>query len=128
LRFPTLEEAIACNEAVRESSEVSTTADDDDLDRVDRALRRAASQRDPIEAVASILYEITAAQGFYEGNKRTAVLLARWLIGINMSIEPDALIPPDDERLGDLLIATARGDDTYRALRELLIERAEVTG
>ena len=76
----------------------------------------------------SILYEITAAQGFYEGNKRTAVLLARWFIVTNMSIDPDALIPPDDERLGDLLIATARGDDTYRAVRELLIKRAEETG
>lgn len=124
MRFPTLHEAIACNEAVRESSEVSPTADDDDLDRVDGALRRAGTRADPIEAAAAIVYEVAAAQGFYEGNKRTAILLARWFISTNTTLDPDTLIQPDDQPLGELLIATARGEDRYGAVYGLLRERA----
>src|SRR6516165_5830176 len=105
VRFLTLDEAIACNEAVREPAEVSPTPGDDDLDRVEQALVRAQIQKDPIDAAASLAYEVTSAQGFYEGNKRTALLLARWFIGENTDRDPDALIPPDDRRLGDLLIA-----------------------
>lgn len=123
MRFPTLDEAIACNEAVRESSEASPSADDDDLERVDRALDKARRRTEPLEAAASVLYEVTAAQGFYEGNKRTAVLLARWFIATNTAFDPDDLIRPDDRRLGDLLVAAARGEPTYEALLELLRER-----
>jgi prophage maintenance system killer protein len=123
LRFPTLEEAVACNEAVRESSEASSTAEDDDLGRVDRALARARQHGEPIKAAASLIYEVTAAQGFFEGNKRTAVLLTRRFIATNTGIEPDVLIRPDDHEHGDLLIAAARGEGGYEAILELLTAR-----
>jgi prophage maintenance system killer protein len=124
LRFPTLEEAIACNEAVREPNEVSPSADDDDLERVERALLRAGEHSDPIAAAASLAYEVTFAQGFYEGNKRTAVLLARWFIAQNTDLNPDLLIPPDDHSLADLLVAAARGEHVADDLEALLSERA----
>lgn len=123
MRFPTLEEAIACNEAVREPNEASPSADDDDLERVQQALLRAETRTDPIEAAASLAYEITFAQGFYEGNKRTAVLLARWFIAENTDRDPDELIPPDDQRLGDLLVAAARGERVAEEIRTLLTGR-----
>ena len=124
MRFPTLDEIIACNEAVREPDEASPSADDDDLDRFARALERAAIENGPIEAAAGLAFQITYAQGFYEGNKRTAALIARWFIAVNTAFDPDTLIPPDDHELGDLLIAAARGEQTYDAIRTLLQRRA----
>ncbi|HEY6426593.1 MAG TPA: Fic family protein, partial [Acidimicrobiales bacterium] len=119
MRFPTLEEAIACNEAVREPTEVSPSADDDEPERVEQALRRAQEHGDPIEAAASLLHEVTTAQGFYEGNKRTAVLLTRWFIAMNTNTDPDVLIRPADTELGDLLVAAARGAGSFEAIVDL---------
>ena len=101
MRFPTLEETIACNEAVRQPDEVSLSADDDDLERVARALDLAGVQADPIDAAAALAFEITRAQGFYKGNKRTAVLIARWAIRTNASVDPDQVVPPDDRVFAD---------------------------
>jgi prophage maintenance system killer protein len=86
VRFPSLDEVIACNEAVRGPDEASPSAEDDDLDLVRRALERAQAEADPVGAAAALLYEIVAAQGFFEGNKRTAVIVARWFIRQNTSI------------------------------------------
>ena len=77
MRFPTLDEVIAANEAVRGPDETSPTPEDDDLDRVAGALDRARAENDPIQAAAALAFEIAFAQGFYEGNKRTALLIAR---------------------------------------------------
>jgi len=128
VRFPTLDEAIACNEAVREPSEVSPSANDDDLEQVARALERARAETDPVDAAAALAFELATAQGFYEGNKRTAVLLARWFITINTAIDPDRLIPPDDQVLGNLLISAARGDPVGTHVRTLLRRRAGTAG
>jgi hypothetical protein len=108
VRFPTLDEVIACNEAVRAPDEASPGADDDDLDRVAEALEQAAYEHDPIDAAAALASKIAYAQGFYEGNKRTAVLIARWFIATNTDVDPDQLVRPDDHELGDLMIAAAR--------------------
>lgn len=124
MRFPTLDEVIACNEAVREPDEASPSVDDDDLELVQRAVERAESEVDALEAVAALLYEIVAAQGFFEGNKRTAVLVARWFIRENMDTDPDRLIAPDDHELGALLVRTASGDRNGAAIQALLRRRA----
>jgi Fic/DOC family protein len=128
VRFPSLEEVIACNEAVREPDEVSPSADDDDLDRVASALDRARVEPDPLGAAAALAFELTSAQGFHEGNKRTAALIARWFIRANTDIDADRVIPPDDHEFGDLLIAAARGDQVGAEIRTLLRRRAEVAG
>jgi prophage maintenance system killer protein len=123
VRFPSLDEAIACNEAVRGPDESSMSADDDDLERVDRALQRVRAETDPVDAAAALAYEITAAQGFYEGNKRTATVLARWFLSVNTDLDVDELIPPDDREFADLLIAAARGDEIRDEIRGLLRDR-----
>ena len=123
MRFPTLDEVIACNEAVREPDEVSPSADDDDLELVQRALERAQTQADPVDAAAALLYELVAAQGFFEGNKRTAVIVVRWFIRQNMDIDPDELIKPDDQELGALLVRTAGGARNEAAIKSMLRER-----
>lgn len=124
MRFPSLEEVIACNEAVREPDEISLNADDDDLDRVARALDRARVASDPLDVAAALDFELTSAQAFHEGNKRTAALIARWFIGANTDIDADRIIKPDDHEFGDLLIAAARGDDVGAEIRSLFHRRA----
>ena len=124
MRFPSLEELIACNEAVREPDEVSPSAEDDDLDRVARALERARVESDPLDIAAALAFELTSAQGFHEGNKRTAALIARWFIRANTDLEPDRIIKPDDPEFGDLLIAAARGEDVRVEIRGLFQDRA----
>jgi hypothetical protein len=69
VRFPSVEEVIACNEAVRTPDEVSPTPEDDDIERVARALGRARATSDPIDVAAALAFELTSAQGFHEGNK-----------------------------------------------------------
>lgn len=124
MRFPTLDEVIAANEAVRGPDETSPTVDDDDLDRVASALDRARAENDPIQAAAALAFEIAFSQGFYEGNKRTALLIARWFLRANTEGDPDTIIPPDDRELGDLLIAAARGENSEQAIRTLFRTRA----
>ncbi len=123
MRFPTLDEVIACNEAARGPGEASPSAEDDDLDRVDRALTRAQIKTDPIDAAAALAYEITAAQGFYEANKRTGFLLARWFLHVNTNLDVEGIIPPDDHELPDLLIAAARGERVGETIETLLHSR-----
>ena len=124
MRFPTLDEVIACNELVREPDELSPSAEDDDLDLVETALDRARHITDATDAAAVLVYEITAAQGFFEGNKRTAVLIGRWFLSVNTERDPDDLIRPDDQELGAILLRAARGDDVKDKVVALLQKRA----
>ncbi|MGQ0805696.1 MAG: Fic family protein [Actinomycetota bacterium] len=119
---------IACNEAVRGRDEASPSAEDDDLARVARALDRARIDADPIDVAAALAFELTSAQAFHEGNKRTAALIARWFIRTNTDIDPDRIIKPDDPEFADLLIAAARGDDVRAEIRGLFHRRAATHG
>jgi hypothetical protein len=67
--------------------------------------------------------QLVVAQGFFEGNKRTAVIIARWFIRENTDIDPDELIRPDDRELGGLLVRTARGERIEAEIRALLHRR-----
>src|SRR4051812_46771852 len=55
----------------------------DDLDRVQRALNSIAGLDDLIEAAAVLAYRVARAQDVGEGNKRTALALAKWLLDRN---------------------------------------------
>lgn len=124
MRFPTLDEVIACNELVRDPDELSPSADDDDLDLVEAALDRARVVTDAVDAAGVLVYQIAAAQGFFEGNKRTAVLIGRWFLDANTDRDPDDLIRPDDRELGAILLRAARGDDVEKEIVALFRKRA----
>lgn len=64
-----------------------------------------------------------AAQGFFEGNERTAVIVVRWFIRQNMNVDPDELIKLDDQELKALLMRTTGGDRNEAAIRAMLRER-----
>jgi hypothetical protein len=81
LNKPTLRLAIEFNKRVREDDE--WFADPDDLDRVVQALTSFDNLENPLVAAGVLAYRVTRAQGFAEGNKRTAILLARWLLDSN---------------------------------------------
>jgi len=78
LRRPTIAIAVAFNRAVRDHDEWFD--EPDDLDRVQRAPAAIDEVDDPIKAAAVLVYRIARTQGFAEGNKRTALLLAKWLL------------------------------------------------
>lgn len=68
--------AIEINKRVPEKDE--WFEEPDDLERVSRALSSVDREENPVVAAASLAYRVTRVQGFAEGNKRTALLLARW--------------------------------------------------
>jgi hypothetical protein len=53
----------------------------------------------PLTWRAALAFELTSAQGFHEGNKRTAALIARWFIRTNTRLDPDQIIEPDESRV-----------------------------
>lgn len=69
-----------------------------------------------------LAFRVAHAETFGEGNKRTALLLARWLLDHN-SVDGEAILPVDDEALGDLLVKAASGVDVEAAIIELLTGR-----
>jgi prophage maintenance system killer protein len=113
LRRPTIAIAVAFNRAVREDDEWFD--EPDDLDRVKKALAAIDEVDDPIDAAAVLAYRISRAHGFAEGNKRTALLLAKWLLDRN-GIAGEQVFPPDDRVLGDLLVRAASGLDVEDAI------------
>jgi prophage maintenance system killer protein len=120
LRRPSTEIAVEINKALRADDE--WFSDPDDLDRVERALDSIADLADPVEAAAVLAYRVTRAQGFAEGNKRTALLLARWVLD-NNGLDGSHLIPSDDRLIADLLVRAAAGADVERDLIDLLSSR-----
>jgi len=82
----------------------------DELDRVARAPAAIDLIEDPVEAAALLSYHVARAQAFAEGSKRTALLVARWLLDRN-GLEGAAFMPPDDRKIGALLVKAASGQD-----------------
>jgi prophage maintenance system killer protein len=120
LKRPSLDLAIAFNLSIRESDEWFD--EPDDLDRVSAALQAADGIEDPIEVAATLAYRVARAQGFSEGNKRTAMLLAKWTLDRN-GIEGEKIIPPRDRELADFLVNAAAGRDVGIQILELFRSR-----
>jgi prophage maintenance system killer protein len=49
-----------------------------------------------------------------EGNKRTALLLARWILD-NNGLDGSQIIDPDDRELADMLVQAASGGDVVES-------------
>lgn len=120
MRRPTLELAVLFNRAVRHEDE--WFEEPDDLDRVERALAAIDGIADPTEAAAVLAYRVVRAQAFGEGNKRTALLLARWLLDRN-GLDGSAVIPQDDQEFADLLVRAAAGADVEAEMKALFQSR-----
>jgi Fic family protein len=99
LKRPGLRLAIEINKRVRSNDEWFD--EPDELDRVEAALESIDGFGDPLAAADAIAFRVTRAQGFAEGNKRTALLLARWILDSN-GLDGSRIIDPDDRVLADL--------------------------
>lgn len=117
---PDTQLALAFNEAVCDDDE--WFEEPDDLDRLNIALDSINSLIDPVEAAAVLAFRITRAQAFGEGNKRTALLLARWILDRN-GLDGSDILPPDDQDVALLLVRAASGTDVETELLELLRSR-----
>lgn len=121
MRKPDLRLAIAINQSVRGNDEWFD--EPDDLDRVESALRSVDGLVDPIEAAAVLASRVARAQGFAEGNKRTAVLLAKWILDSN-GRNGRQILDPDDRELADLLVKSASGQDVEADIVRYFADRA----
>jgi prophage maintenance system killer protein len=121
LKQPTLALVVAINHAVRADDEWFD--EPDDLPRVEAALRAIQELEDPVAAAAVLAARISRSQAFGEGNKRTALLVARWILDRN-GIEGAAMLPPDDFELARLLIDAAAGRDVEAEMIALFQSRA----
>jgi prophage maintenance system killer protein len=117
LRRPSLALAVALNHATRQADEWFD--EPDDLERLERALRAIEGIDDPVTAAATLAFRVAFAQAFGEGNKRTALLLARWVLDRN-GVDGAALLPADDRVLADLLVQAAAGNDVEQEIIDLL--------
>jgi prophage maintenance system killer protein len=108
--------ALALNEAVRDDDEWFD--EPDDLDRLKVALDTIETIDDSVEAAAVLAFRITRAQAFGEGNKRTALLLARWLLDRNGQ-DGATILPADDREVASLLLRAASGVDVQAELSAL---------
>lgn len=81
---------VAINHVVRREDEWFD--EPDELDRVAGALAAIDRIEDPVEAAAVLAFRVTRAQAFAEGNKRTALLVARWVLDRN-GLEGAAFLP-----------------------------------
>lgn len=105
---PTIDLAVAINRAVRHADEWFD--EPDELDRLARALATIDEIDDPVNAAGVLAFRVCRAQAFGEGNKRTALLLARWVLDRNGE-DGNSVLPPDDRHLAGLLVQAAAGLD-----------------
>jgi len=63
---------------------------------------------------------LAQAQAFTEGNKRTAVLVGRWILN---GLDGAKYIPENDMELAESLLRAARGTDVSREVIDLFDSR-----
>ena len=73
-------------------------------------------------ASAIALTRIARSQAFAEGNKRTALLVGRWILDRN-GIDGLKFMPEEDPQLASLLLSAARGIDETEHVQELFESR-----
>lgn len=122
MRRPSIDLAVAINRFVRADDEWFD--EPDDIDRLRHALAAAENFDDPVRSAGVLAFRVARAQAFGEGNKRTALLLAKWTLDRN-GIDGASVIRPDDFVLADLLVKAASGINVEDEVVDLLTRRLE---
>ena len=112
---------LAINHTIREDDEWFD--EPDDVERVEKILSRLLEETDPVVAAALSVSRLATSQAFTEGNKRTAVLVGRWILDHN-GVDGAQFIAENDMELAQLLLQAARGVDVSREMIALFNSRA----
>ena len=123
MRRPDLPLLVKINASVRNADEWFD--EPDELDRVERVANSIAEIDDPIEASARLAARIARSQAFGEGNKRTALMAAVWLLDRN-GLDPLQFLPPSDMAANDLLIKASVGNNVEEEMMALLDARRSI--
>ena len=99
---------MAINHSIRQDDEWFD--EPDEFDRIDRILTELQREKDPVTAAATAVGRIARSQASTEGNKRTALLVGRWILDRN-GVDGRRIIREHDTELGHLLLSAARGID-----------------
>ncbi len=73
-------------------------------------------------AAALSVSRLAQSQAFTEGNKRTAVLVGRWILDRN-GLDGAKFIQENDIELAELLLQAARGEDVNKEVVDLFDSR-----
>lgn len=117
---PSLELAVAINRLAPEDDEWFD--EPDELDGLQRAFDAMVAIEDPLRGAAVLAYRVARTQAFGEANKRTAFLLAKWILDRNGE-DGAALLPPVDREFAELLVKAASGLDVEDDMIGLLNDR-----
>jgi prophage maintenance system killer protein len=120
---PSLDLIVTINASVRGPDEFFD--DEDDLDRVERVLQASENISDPVLLAALLMSRLARSQAFTEGNKRTALAVAHFVLLTNGYV-PEVYLPPEDTRISDYLLLAARGDNVEREIIGVMTGNAEV--
>lgn len=120
LNLPSLTLIVAINASVRHDDEWFD--DVDDLDRIETIIGDLQTESDPLIAAAIATSRIARSQAFSEGNKRTALLVGRWILDRN-NLRGNRIIPNDDHELAKLLLKAARGEEISQQVIALFESR-----
>ena len=119
---PSVDIAVELSKVVRESDEWFEEADD--LARLTHAISLTESAQTPLDLAAAVAFRVAYSQAFTEGNKRTALLLAIWVMD-NNGHDRKALVLGFDEALGALLVKAASGHDVEAEIYALFKRRQD---
>jgi prophage maintenance system killer protein len=97
----------AINAVIREGDEWFD--EPDDIVRIERVLLSLDGETDPVQASALAMSRLARSQGFSEGNKRTALLVGKWILNRN-GVSSDPVRGNYD--IGRLLVQASMGSDT----------------
>jgi prophage maintenance system killer protein len=111
---------VAFNYSIRDADEWFD--EPDELDRVERLLVELADETDPVVAAALRVSRLAQSQPFREGNKRTAVLVSRWILDCN-GLDGAKYVAENDIDLARLLLRAARGTDVRQEVADLFNSR-----
>lgn len=119
---PTLDLIVGINASVRSPDEFFD--DEDDLYRVERILETLADVSDPVSLAGLLMSRLARSQAFTEGNKRTAVAVAYFVLETN-GYSPEEYLPPHDVDITHYLLLAARGENVEQAILDAMASNAE---
>ena len=119
---PSLDLIVVVNSALREPDEFFD--DEDELDRVERVLQALEKTSDPVLLAGLLMSRLARSQAFTEGNKRTALAIAHFVLSAN-GLDPEAYLPPGDSQIRECLLRAARGEDVEQEVIATMLRNAE---